>query len=114
MSYKKYTGKDKYHFRWYRKTRNHPFLVVLVVGESDKNGVIKISGFNITSSSLAFIKNKNDYIKLDNNPSSENDKDAYLCKRLVQNVPSKYFSRPIRGWRLSESDIEKVDALLKK
>ena len=36
MSYIKYKGKEKYHFRWYRLTKNHPFLVTLVTEEKTK------------------------------------------------------------------------------
>ena len=114
MSYVKYNGKDKYHFRWYRKSLNHPFLVTLVVQEKDESGKYLITGFNITSSLLKVLERPNRYIKLDNNPNPENDSDAYVNITLVKNQPAKFFSRPLRKWKLTKEDEKKIDDLLNK
>ena len=114
MPYIKYKGKDKYHFRWYKKTKNHPFLVVLVTEEEKIKEEILISVFNMTSSTIKFLKEPNHFIKLDENPNPESDSETYVEKRLVKNQPSKYFTRPIRKWKLSSEDVIKIDVLLGK
>ena len=112
MSYVKYNGKEKYHFRWYRKTQNHPFLVTLVVEEKDELGKVLISGFNITSSIVKVLERPNRFIKLDANPNPESDLDTYVNITLVKDQPSKLFSRPIRRWKLKPDDVKKIDELL--
>lgn len=64
MNFVQYTGDRKYHCRYYRRTGNHPFLVIIVTEEKEKNGKILISGFNITHSVLMVLKKPNRFIKL--------------------------------------------------
>ena len=78
MSYQRYKGKSKYHFRYYRKTKYHPFLVVLVTNENGNGGDVKISGFNMTSSTLKFLERPSRFIKLDKNPNPETDAESYV------------------------------------
>ena len=114
MSYKKYTGKDKYHFRYYRLSNNHPFLVVLVFEEKRKNGKVLISGFNMTSSSSLPKKKPTKFIKLDDNPEPESDGDSYINVDLVNSKPSKLFTSPLNGWHLSKDDEKKIDELIER
>ena len=96
------------------KQKNHPFLVVLVTEEEKIKEEILISVFNMTSSTIKFLKEPNHFIKLDENPNPESDSETYVEKRLVKNQPSKYFTRPIRKWKLSSEDVIKIDVLLGK
>ena len=114
MSYEKYKGKEKYHFRYYRRTQYHPFLVVLVTKESGNGKRIMVSGFNMTSSTLLFNQKPKRFIKLDINPNPQANEDSYVDINYVQNKPAKFFTRPIRGWRLSKQDEKKIDDLLQK
>lgn len=41
---------QKYHFRYYRLSQYHPFLVAIVLESEDENGKTLISGFNMTRS----------------------------------------------------------------
>ena len=114
MSYQRYKGKSKYHFRYYRKTQYHPFLVVLVTSENGNGGDIRISGFNMTSSTLKFLERPSRFIKLDKNPNPESDAESYVSIDFIENQPEKWFTRPIRRWKLSKEDENKIDELLKK
>ena len=114
MSYQRYKGKSKYHFRFYRKTKYHPFLVVLVTGENEHENDIKISGFNMTSSTLKFLERPNRFIKLEKNPNPETDEESYVSINYIKNQPAKLFTRPIRRWELSKEDERKIDELLKR
>ena len=114
MSYKKYTGTDKYHFRYYRLSNNHPFLVVLVLEEKRKNGKVLISGFNMTSSSNLPKKKPTKFIKLDENPEPESNEDSYVKVDLVNSKPSKLFTSPLKGWHLSAEDEKKIDDLIER
>ena len=113
MSYQCYKGKSKYHFRYYRKTKYHPFLVVLVTNENINGKDIKISGFNMTSSTLKFLQRPSRFIKLDKNPNPETDAESYVSIDYIENQPAKLFTRPIRRWELSKEDENKIDELLK-
>lgn len=114
MSYQRYKGKSKYHFRYYRKTKYHPFLVVLVTNENGNGSDVKISGFNMTSSTLRFLERPSRFIKLDKNPNPEWDAESYVSIDFIENQPAKWFTRPIRRWKLSKEDENKIDELLKK
>lgn len=114
MSYQRYKGKSKYHFRYYRKTKYHPFLVVLVTNENRNGSNVKISGFNMTSSALKFLERPGRFIKLDKNPNPETDAESYVSIDYIENQPAKWFTRPIRRWELSKEDEEKIDKLLEK
>ena len=112
MSHQRYKGKNKYHFRYYRKTQYHPFLVVLVTNENGEGKDIKISGFNMTSSTLKFLERPNRFIKLDKNPNPKTDAESYVSIDYIENQPAKLFTRPIRRWELSKEDEIKIDKLL--
>ena len=114
MSYIKYKGKEKYHFRWYRLTKNHPFLVTLVIEEKTEKEKVFISGFNLTSSIKIVKERENRFIKLDINPNPESNLETYVNISLIKDQPAKLFTRPIRGWRLDPIDEKKIDELLKK
>ena len=114
MPYQKYNGNDKYHFRFYRLTQYHPFLVVLVTEEKGENGKITISGFNMTSSTIKFLERPSRFIKLETNPNPESDSESYVSVDYIENQPAKLFTRPIRGWKLSEEDEKKIDELVKR
>lgn len=114
MSYQRYKGKSKYHFRYYRKTKYHPFLVVLVTNENGNGKDIKISGFSMTSSTLKFLERPSRFIKLDKNPNPEMDAESYVSVDYIENQPAYLFTRPIRKWKLSKEDEEKIDELLKR
>ncbi len=113
MNFVKYTGNDKYHFRYYRKSHNHPFLVIMVTGEYNKDGKIYLSGFNMTHSHDMYEKRPHQFIELFENPNSQDDAESFLNTHLVT-AESIYFSKPIRNWHLSKVDEETIDELLKE
>ena len=81
--FQNYDGNEKYHFRLYRVSRYHPFLVILVTGESEINGKKKITGFNLTHSITMVLQRPNKFIKLNENPNPIDDSDSYLCIDIV-------------------------------
>ena len=112
MKFTKYNGHEKYHFRLYRKTRNHPFLVILVTEEKVENGKFLITGFNLTHSTLKVLQRPSKFIKLARNPNPEDDTDSFLCIELVKDKEHKFFSSPLKKWSLSKEDEEKIDKIL--
>ena len=104
---------SKYHFRRYRLSQNHPFLVALVIEETNKDGKILISGFNMTRSIMYVLSRPNKFIKIDN-PNPEDDADCYVCVDALKDKPIKYFSKPLKDWSLSEEDEKKIDELVKQ
>ncbi len=114
MNFTKYNGKRKYHCRYYRKTGNHPFLVIIVTEEKEKNGKILISGFNITHSTMMVSRKPNRYIKLKKNPNPKDNKDSFVCINLVKDIDAKYFTSPIFGWDISKEDENVIDDVLSK
>lgn len=110
MSFKSYNGPDKYHFRIYKRGKEHPF-VVAVVEEKEIDGKIYISGYILTHSVLRIIKKPNDYVKMEENPNPNDDADSYLCIRRVSQVESNAFSKPYNNWHLSEQDEKLIDEL---
>ena len=102
---------EKYHFRYYRPSQNHPFLVALVKENIGEDGKVYLSGFNVTHSFTMFYKNPNDYIKIQN-PNPEDDADCFVQKAGIKDKPLKLFSNPIKGWRLSEEDEKLIDELV--
>ena len=103
----------KYHFRYYRKTLNHPFLVAIVVELENENGKALISGFNLTRSIEMVLKNPSKFIRI-NNPNPNDDAPSFVSVDFVKNKPLKYFSRPIRDWELSPEDEIAIDELVKE
>ena len=114
MPFRKYKGDDKYHFRYYHLSNNHPFLVVLVLEEKIKNGKILISGFNLTTSSKIVSKKPTRFILLEANPNPSDDSPSYLNVDLVKLKPSKLFSDPLTSWHLSKNDEKKIDELMNR
>ena len=106
MSYRKYKGGDKYHFRYYRLSNNHPFLVVLVLEEKNKKGDVLISGFGMTTSTKLVNQKPTRFIKLIKNPNPNDDSISYIKVDLVKLKKSKFFSDPLNGWHLSQKDEE--------
>ena len=103
---------SKYHFRRYRLSQNHPFLVALVF-ENKSNGKKYISGFNMTHSVKYVQSRRNKFIQI-NNPNPLDDIDCYVSVDPIKNKPEKYFSKPIKNWKLSEVDENKIDKLVKQ
>lgn len=92
----------------------HPFLVIIVTEEKEKNGKILISGFNITHSTMMVSKKPNRYIKLKKNPNPKDNKDSFVCINLVKDIDAKYFTSPIFGWDISKEDENVIDDVLSK
>ncbi len=111
--YRKYNGKDKYHFRFFRKNGRHPFIVVLVEtkGESKKT---RLSGYMITHDISKKLDYPDSYIQLNMNPNPKDDSPSYLCVTRIDNVLQKFFSKPFPNWHLSKEDEELIDELEKK
>lgn len=112
MSFKKYNGKDKYHFRIYKRGKSHPFIVA-VVEEKEENGKILISGYMFTHSILRVIERPNDYIRI-KNPNPRDDAESYVCISRISELDSSYFSKPYTGWHLAKEDEELIDRLEEK
>lgn len=102
---------SKYHFRKYRLSQNHPFLVALVTEKIDENGKILISGFNMTRSVTYVLSRPNKFIRI-NNPNPLDDAECFICVDALKNKPAKYFSKPLKNWCLSKEDEEIIDNLV--
>ena len=103
----------KYLFRYYRLSRNNPFLVAIIVETKDNTGKAKISGFNMTRSIEMVIKDPSKFIRI-TNPNPNDDAPCYVCVDPIKDKPMKYFTRPIRDWDLNEDDIKQIDELVSK
>ena len=114
MPYRKYKGSDKYHFRYYHLSNNHPFLVVLVLEEKKENRKVLISGFNMTTSEKLFNKKPGKFVKLKKNPDPNSAKQSYVKTDLVSMKPSKFFSDPLDWWHLSKEDVKSIDEMIDK
>ena len=114
MSFKKYNGPDKYHFRFYKKSIFHPFIVVAVTEEKDENGQILISGYMMTTSILRAMDKPGTYRRLRVNPNPSDDKISFVNKYRVSDVPSYCFTKPHPSWHLSEEDEKMIDAFERK
>lgn len=106
-----YLGK-KYHFRYYRLSKNHPFLVALIVESEDSDGKALISGFNMTRSIEMVLKDPSKFIRI-SNPNPNDDAPCFVCVDPIKNKPLKYFTRPIRDWELTLEDEQEIDELVK-
>ena len=111
MSYKKYKGPDKYHFRVYRKSVGHPFIVVTVSEKVDENGNILISGYMMTHSIERVIEKRGAYKRLKQNPNPSDDRLSFVNKYRINDIPASNFSRPYTNWHLSKDDEVLIDTL---
>ena len=107
-----YEGK-KYHFRYYRKSHNHPFLVAIIVESENDDGKAYLSGFNMTRSIEMVIKNPDKFVRIAN-PNPIDDAPSYICVDPIKDKPLKLFTRPIRDWELASEDEATIDYLVKK
>lgn len=103
----------RYHFRYYRPSRYHPFLVAIVIESEDISGKTLISGFNMTRSVEMVLKSPNKFIRIVN-PNPNDDAPCFVCVDPIKNKPLKLFTRPIRDWKLTDEDEAKIDNLVKQ
>lgn len=108
-----FINKSKYHFRYYRPSKNHPFLVAVLIECKDENGKAFLSGFNMTHSTLKVLANPSDYMKI-SNPNPDDDSSCYIQIHPIRNKPLKLFSNPIKNWELSKEDEILIDELIQK
>ena len=107
-----YRGK-KYHFRYYRKSRNHPFLVAIVIESETEDGKAILSGFNMTRSIEYVLKDPSKFIRI-TNPNPNDDAPSFVCVVPIKNKPLKLFTRPIRDWELASEDETAIDELVEE
>lgn len=112
MKYKKYNGKDKYHFRVYKRYGHHPFVVVMV-SETTIEGRIVLSGYLITHDIKKILDYPNNYKQLKTNPNKNDLKPAYICLTRLENIDITLFSKPYTNWHLSKEDEMLIDELEK-
>ncbi len=103
--------KCKYHFRRYKVTKGHPFLVVVVNETTDEKGRTLLSGFNLTHSVEYVLTRPNKYIRIEN-PNPTDDAYCYLNTDMVKDKPITKFTKPIPDWEISEEDIKQIDEIL--
>jgi len=113
VRYKKYNGKDKYHFRVYKKSLGHPFIVVAVSEKMDKNGKVLISGYVVTHSLVRASEKPDVYKRLKKNPNPNDDRISFVNKFRINDIPANNFSKPYTNWHLSEEDEQLIDSLEK-
>ena len=111
MRYKKYSGNDKYHFRFYRVSKYHPFIVVAITEEKDDNGHIYISGYMMTTSIERAMEKPGTYKRLKNNPNPNDEKVSFVNKYRISDIPANCFTKPHPSWHLSKEDEALIDAL---
>ena len=114
MRFKKYRGEDKYHFRVYRKSIGHPFIVVAVSEKTDENGNVYISGYMMTHSLLRISEKPGVYKRLKKNPNPNDERVSFVNKYRINDIPANYFSKPYTTWHLSKEDEMTIDRLEKK
>ena len=111
MPYKKYKGTDKYHFRFYKKSIFHPFIVVAITEEKIENGKALISGYMMTTSLQRAMDKPGTYKRLRKNPNPNDDKISFVNKYRVSDVPASCFTKPHPSWHLSKDDERLIDSL---
>jgi len=104
-------GKCKYHFRKYKVSQCHPFLVVVVKEETDENGKTLLSGFNLTHSVEYVLSRPSKFIRIEN-PNPNDDAYCFVNIDLVKDKPISKFTKPIPNWELTEDDIKQIDEVL--
>ena len=105
-----YEGK-KYHFRYYRKSHNHPFLVAIVIESETDDGKAILSGFNMTRSIEMVLKDPSKFVRIEN-PNPNDDAPSYVCVDPIKNKSLKLFTRSIRDWELTSEDELIIDELV--
>ena len=113
MSFKEYKGSDKYHFRVYRRSIGHPFIVVAVSQRQDENGKIFISGYMMTHSLIRVMDKPKSYKRLKINPNPTDDRLSFVNKYRLNDIPANSFSKPYPNWHLSKEDEMLIDNLEK-
>ena len=111
MRFRKYNGADKYHFRFYRTSIYHPFIVVAVTEEKDENGKILISGYLMTTSLARALDKPGAYKRLKRNPNPNDDKVRFVNKYRITDIPANCFTKPHPSRHLSKEDEKMIDAL---
>lgn len=111
MSFKSYKGPDKYHFRVYKKSIGHPFIVVAVSETIDKDGIKLISGYLITHSLERVSEKPTVYKRLTKNPNPNDKRLSFVNKHRINDIPANSFSKPYTNWHLSKEDELLIDAL---
>ena len=114
MGFKKYKGTDKYHFRFYRVSIYHPFIVVAITEEKDKDGKVLISGYMMTTSLDRARDKPGTYRRLKENPNPNDDKISFVNKYRISDVPANCFTKPHSSWHLSEEDEKLIDSFERK
>ena len=114
MSFKQYCGPDKYHFRVYKKSIGHPFVVVTVAEKVDEDGRILISGYIITHSIKRVFDKPGVYKRLKKNPNPSDNRPSFVNKYRIDDIPANCFSKPYSNWHLSSDDEMLIDSLEKK
>ena len=105
MSYKRYTGKDKYHVR-VRKRTGHPVVIVA----EDKNFLY---GYDTTTSIKKYLSHRRFYHKLESKLTQKNDaenKSTYLYKKRIKDKKNGY-SKPYNNSHLTLNDELYIDYL---
>lgn len=110
MRYKKYNGPDKYHFRVYKTSIGHPFIVVAITEERNENGKRFISGYMMTTSLQRVLEKPNSYKRLSTNPNPNDKGPSFVNKFRLTDIPANKFSKPYAKWHLSRSDERLIDA----
>ena len=113
MGFKKYNGPDKYHFRVYKASIGHPFIVV-AVKEEIINGKITIDGYLMTHSLKRVFDKPGTYQRLEINPNPRDNRVAFINKFKIKGLPSNKFSKPYTTWHLSKTDEYLIDRLEKR
>ena len=113
MKYKKYNGEDKYHFRIYKKSIGHPFIVVAVLERLDQSGKILISGYMVTHSIQRVMDKPKSYKRLRTNPNPSDSRISFVNKYRINDIPANNFSKPYSKWHLSKEDEMLIDTLEK-
>lgn len=114
MGYKKYKGSDKYHFRFYKVSKYHPFIVVAVTEEKDEDGKVFISGYMMTTSLTRAMEKPGTYKRLRKNPNPHYEKISFVNRYRINDIPSNCFTKPHTSWHLEEDDVKLIDALESK
>lgn len=114
MRYKKYKGNDKYHFRIYRTSINHPFIVVAIAEEKIEDGKVLFSGYMMTTSLLRAAEKPGSYKRLRKNPNPHDESASFVNKYRINDIPANKFSKPYTSWHLSTEDEKLIDSLERK